>query len=214
MAKILMIGGSPGTGKTTLAKSIAYTNNIPWISTDIIREFVYEIMPKDQIGKIGFLLDKDPVEYYNSKPPEKIAHDLYDESLDTCKFVKRFIQTNFFWNSYIIEGADIVPEIADDMDGEADFVFLGIEDRDYVRDLVYNRGVWDSADKYPYSVKDIEIEWVLNYQRMVKQGCEEKNLNYIKISHPKDLSESKEIKKVVKRFVKKVEKEDRAFTGY
>ena len=46
---IYLIGGAPRTGKTTLAKMIAKRKDIPYISTDLIRDAIDEAYPELKI---------------------------------------------------------------------------------------------------------------------------------------------------------------------
>jgi len=46
--KLILIGGAPRTGKTTLAQQIATNLGISWVSTDALESIVYEFTPESK----------------------------------------------------------------------------------------------------------------------------------------------------------------------
>jgi len=52
MSRIILIGGPPRCGKTTLAKRVSHELGIPWISTDAFDDIVKEYVPAEERDKL------------------------------------------------------------------------------------------------------------------------------------------------------------------
>lgn len=177
MKKIILIGGAPGVGKSTLARSIGEELKLPWISTDTIREMMRKIVDKEKFPEL-FHLDETRVSaenYLSSHSAQEILESQNRESGEVQKGVRALIETDYVWDDFIVEGIAITPEFVAGLknnDYLLKSVFLIDKNQERIRKMVFERGVWDDADKYDDSVKEKEIEWVNLYHLWVKKEAE------------------------------------------
>jgi 2-phosphoglycerate kinase len=119
-AKIILIGGAPTTGKSTLAEQLSKRLSIPWISTDQIRTVIKSAIDKSMQTDINELVWKGVV-----------------------AFVERYHP----WNGCIIEGEVILPNlVARDLghNEEIKIIFLTHSNTQQIERIVSERS------KFPY----------------------------------------------------------------
>ncbi len=113
--------------------------------------------------------------------------------------IKSFIDDYYFLDSYIIEGVAIFPRLI-----YKDFknnqlirpLFILDDNEKRIRRIVYKRGLWDDADKYPDNVKEVEVKWVIAFNQWLKKELAKYKFPYIEIKGRSNLI--KEIKKLIK----------------
>ncbi|MBI2637558.1 MAG: AAA family ATPase [Candidatus Sungbacteria bacterium] len=178
MKQIILIGGAPTAGKSTLARKLAGDLQFPWISTDTIREQMRKLVRREDYPALFQHADATAemgVEFLNHNTAEKIVHHQNTESLDVQKGVRALIETDYVWDSFIIEGIAILPAFAREMMSAhtgIQTVFLIDENQERIRDAIFTRGLWDDADKYPDAVKEKEVRWVLAFnQRLIEEAA-------------------------------------------
>ena len=190
MDKILLIGGAPTVGKSYIARKLAEEFNFPWISTDSIREQMRKIVTKSDYPNLFDFVEssgQDAVEYLSSHSAKEIIEDQNRESIDVWKGAKAIIDTDYVWNSFIVEGIAILPSLIASIKAENKIiktVFLVNSDEQRIREVIFKRGLWDDADKYPDSVKEKEVEWTIAFCNWIKEECAEYNLPVVDVSQP------------------------------
>ena len=102
MKNIILIGGAPSVGKTTLAKKLSVSLGIPLISTDQIRSILKTTLNKEDYPDL-FLDTKDI-----NEPAELFAIEMKQSEV-VWKGVLAFIQSIHPWDGGIIEGIAILP---------------------------------------------------------------------------------------------------------
>ena len=174
---LILIGGAPTTGKSTLAKFLAKEMAIPWISCDQIRENAKGLLRNYKDDFPDLFVDKDITaeEYYAKYSSQEVAELERRQSVGTFEMFKGWIQYHYPWNSFILEGVNIIPEFVELVlkeqwfDGKVIPIFLVDQDEDRIRDVVFNRGLWGPAKSYSDSVKEKEFEWVSIFANKVIQ---------------------------------------------
>ena len=187
--EIILIGGAPTVGKTYLAKKIGKDLKLPWISTDTIREQMRRtIIQKNDFPHL-FNFDKrelpNMIAYLNNHTPEQIIADTNLENIEVWNGVTEFINEGSFGNSYIIEGMAVLPQqVSKLMEQEKGIkpVFLTDHNIDRLRDVIYTRGLWDAAFKYPDSVKEKELQWVVLFNTWIKKECDKYKIPTVEIT--------------------------------
>ncbi|MBP5605325.1 MAG: hypothetical protein J6X60_07255, partial [Ruminiclostridium sp.] len=106
MGKVLLIGGSPMTGKSTAARKIASMYEISAVSTDDIGEILKTAADIDPMKGMNYL------DYYENTDIDTLIKDLETYHLAIRNAVTRMIEIHSGWGaSMIIEGYAIYPDI-------------------------------------------------------------------------------------------------------
>ncbi|OGC60013.1 hypothetical protein A2890_02825 [candidate division WWE3 bacterium RIFCSPLOWO2_01_FULL_53_14] len=173
--------------------------NLPWISTDSIREQMRQIVRKEDYPDLFHISDPSftAEKFLTENSAEEIVESQNKESFEVWKGVEAFIETDYVWGSFIVEGVAILPNLAANLmnkNGNVRPVFLVDSDEKRIRENVYTRGLWDDADKYPDSVKDKEVEWVVAFSKWLEGECAKYSLPIVHVGDRKTYVE--EVKKI------------------
>ncbi len=117
MNRIILIGGSPTSGKSYTARKLAENLKLPWISTDTIREQMRWIVRKEDYPDL--FMHGDPSVSHTDKAVEFLTHntakEIVDhqnkESEDVWKGVRGLIESDYEWEDFIVEGVAILPKL-------------------------------------------------------------------------------------------------------
>lgn len=181
---IILIGGALTVGKSKIAQLLSDHLKIPWFSTDQIRGIMQATVRKGDYPNIFKSVDTTGEEFLNRYTPAEIVQGEIEQAEEIWKAVKNFIDNPYPWKSFILEGVGILPRfIAKDLKENVSVkpVFLIDEDADRIRDVVFNRGLWDDARTYPDSVKEKEIEWALLFSHELKKEVEQYGYSSVEI---------------------------------
>jgi 2-phosphoglycerate kinase len=192
MKRVILIGGAPTSGKSHLAQQLAESLNLSWISTDGIREQMRKIVRKQEYPALFDHADATPamgVAYLNTHTPNEIVKHHNKENVEVWKGVKAFIETDYNWHSFIVEGIAILPAQVAALKKKhkhVQAVFLIDENRARVRKTIFTRGLWDEARKYPDSVKEKEVAWVFAFNAYIKKEAKKHHLPVLSIGDRKN----------------------------
>lgn len=200
MRKLILIGGSPTAGKSYITKKLTEELRLPWISTDTIREHMRQLVDKKKFPALFLHHKTTPemgVEFLTTNSAKEIVGIVNQESKDVWKGVKALIETDYTWDTVIIEGCAILPKFIKDLPKEIEIktIFLIDEDKERTRKSIFERGLWDSARKYPDSVKEKEVEWVMDFNEYIKKEAKKYGFPVVVVGNRKDYFS--EIKKLV-----------------
>lgn len=189
--KIILIGGAPTVGKSYTARKIAEKLKLPWISTDAIREQMRKIVRREDYPNLFLHANATSnlaTEYLTNNSAKEIVSHQNQESQDVWKGTRAFIETDYVWNSFIIEGIAVLPELISQLKEKENIVpiFLIDDNIERIRKTIFTRGLWDDADKYPDSVKEKEVEWVIEFNNFIKKEAKKHNYSVIEIGNQKD----------------------------
>ena len=132
-----LIGGSPRSGKTTIAKELSRKLNIPWISTDTLESVVIKytddnilpaLFPKSVMRRST---NQSNDEMYTKYTSEQIVNAYIDQGNSLAKGIEMFIECEASYdNDYILEGYHILPELVLKLEKKfpVKTVFVGRED--------------------------------------------------------------------------------------
>lgn len=102
--KILLIGGAPGVGKSTLAAQLSKATGIPYISTDQIRAVIKSVATVSEWPDLfGSTLVEQDVE-------ARVAQE-YAKAEIVWRGVMALIEHCYPWGGCIIEGVEILPHL-------------------------------------------------------------------------------------------------------
>lgn len=188
--KIILIGGAPTTGKSTMAALVAKHLNLPWISTDQIRETMRLVARREDHPKLFNPEGYDAQKFLTEFSASEIADMELEQGEAVWPGIKKFIEDDYTWKEgFVMEGVNILPHlVAQDFSDnkEVKAVFLVDEDADRIKDVVYNRGLWDGAKEYSDDLKPKEIEWVLDFSHKLKAEAEKHNYPTVEVQKKDD----------------------------
>lgn len=149
---------------------------LPWVSTDGIRGAMRKLVRKEDYPGL-FDLDEDSLSaeiYLANHNAQQIVEQQNEESRTVWKGVTAFLETDYTWKNYIVEGVAVLPELVavtkvPNVDLYPIFLVEGQAER--IKDIVYTRGVWDYAKNYPDEVKPKEVEWVQSFNDWLAEEC-------------------------------------------
>jgi 2-phosphoglycerate kinase len=187
---IILIGGAPTTGKSTMAHLVAKHLGVPWISTDQIREIMRLVANRKDYPKLfnpeGYTAERFLTEF----SAEQIANMEMEQGEAVWPGIKKFIEDDYTWkDGFVIEGVNLLPHlIAKDFANEKQIkpIFLVDEDADRIRNVVFTRGLWDDAHTYSDDVKEKEIEWTLLFSHKLKTEVEKYGYPWIEVKKQED----------------------------
>ena len=183
--QIILIGGAPTTGKSTVAQLLSEKLKIPWVSTDTIRTVMQKVCNKGEYPSIFQDENYTAEEFLTKFSPEEIVERHHKENDAVWEGICAIVENGYPWDSFIIEGIAIEPHlIKKDLpdDSRIKTIFLIDEDTDRIREVVFNRGLWDSAKSYSDDVKEKEIVWVKEYSEKLKKEAEKYNFPCLEVA--------------------------------
>ena len=182
--QIILIGGAPTSGKSTIARRLSKHLDLPWISTDQIRDTMRLVADKEQYPDL-FNGGLDAETFLNSFSAAEIVNKEAAQSKAAWIGIKAFIEEDYTWpQGFIVEGVNILPDlyIADFKDRHnIKAVFLIDRDRDRMRKVVFERGLWGNAKDYPDYVKEKEIEWAALFGQQLEASARKHGLPVIEV---------------------------------
>jgi len=176
MGNIILIGGAPTIGKSYVAKKIAEKIKLPWISTDTIRETMRGMVSKDEYSNLfRFSSSVTAEKYLTTHTPKQIFGDQNLENKEVWKGALSLIEGDYVWKDFIIEGSAIMPlQVNKLMSRKKNVkaIFLFNDDKEKIRKVIFNRGLWDEAKNYSDKVKEIEVKWVMLCNNWIKKEAQ------------------------------------------
>lgn len=195
MNKLILIGGAPTVGKSFIARKLAEELKLPWVSTDSIREMMRKITHKNDFPGL-FYFNDDAItaeNYLSSHTPQQIVDSQNAESVDVWKGVEAYVDTDYVWKDFIVEGVAVIPKLVKRINTKKHSIkpiFLVDENEERVRKVVYTRGLWGDADTYSDDVKEIEVKWVDLFNKYIIRESEKYGYQVYKIKGQKSFIKS------------------------
>lgn len=166
-SQIILLGGAPTTGKSTITKALSAQLGLPWISTDHIRELMRVTARREDYPDLFELEGYSAERYLTEFSAKEIADMEWRQSIATWIGIRSFIENNYTWrDGFIMEWVNILPDlVARDLGDRQGIrtVFLVDSDTDRTRDVVFTRGLWGAASSYSDDVKKRRL---LGYTRL------------------------------------------------
>lgn len=101
--RIILIGGAPTSGKSTVAKALSARLGLPWISTDQLRS-VMRAMTTTELIPALFNVTDDPVEFLTRYSAEEIARMEWAQGEAAWPGIRAFVRSSYDWESgFIVE---------------------------------------------------------------------------------------------------------------
>lgn len=184
--QIILVGGMPTAGKSTIAENLSRHLNLPWISTDQIGMIMRAVASKKQYPTLFTWEDYDGVQFLNEFTSDEIADREFAKSEAVWLGVRKLVKEGDSWsNGFIIEGADVLPHlVAKDFPDSSIVkpVFIGDNDIDRIRNVVFTRNtLWFDTPDYTDSLKEKDVEWVLNFSEKLKSQVLKHKMPWVEV---------------------------------
>lgn len=182
--EIILIGGAPTTGKSTVAQALARQLDLPWLSTDQIRNTMRVVADEDKYPNL-FNGGLDAETFLTSFTASEIVDKEIVQSEAAWLGIRAFIEEDYTWpRGFIIEGVNVLPHLVVRNFGNHSnvrAVFLIDRDNERMRKVIYERGLWASANDYPDYVKEKEMEWATLFSERLEEATREHGFPLIEI---------------------------------
>jgi 2-phosphoglycerate kinase len=173
MSLPLLIGGSPRSGKSTVAKQLAAEFSILQISTDKLREDfrLSHIGESKQYSWIFCSQDMTAEEFWCERTPEQVMHVEIEQGRELWPFLQQNIESGTYG---IIEGVSLLPKlIRQTYADRIRAVFLIDTNRERIEKIIMAEGLWDHANTYSDRIKPKELEWVMLHNQWLRGQAEQ-----------------------------------------
>ena len=168
-----LIGGAPTVGKSTIAAALAAHLHLPWISTDQIRDVMRTVADRRQHPKLFNPEGYDAQGFHDAFSAEEIVSIEIGQGEAAWTGIKALIDGDYTWpQGFVVEGVNLLPHlIARDTPPDANVraVFVTEADPGRMREVVFTRGIWDDAARYPDAVKEKELAWIMRFDTWLRE---------------------------------------------
>lgn len=181
---IILIGGTPTAGKSTLAGLLSERLKLPWISTDQTRDIMQAMANKDEHPDLFNDSGYDAESFLNKFRAEEIADMEFKQGIAAWPGNKKLIEGDYTWpNGFIMEGVGIIPELVATLSTSNDIrpVFIIDDSIERMREVVFNRGLWDAAHTYSDGLKEIEVKWAKIFSKQLEEEARKYSYPVVKI---------------------------------
>ncbi|MCB0318183.1 MAG: hypothetical protein KDD56_05455, partial [Bdellovibrionales bacterium] len=141
MRRIILIGGAPTVGKSTLARSLSKKLDLPWISTDHLRTVMRAVANPLDLPKLFTPESHSAEAFFDKFSAQEVVQIELDQGEAAWPGICEFIKLDYCWSEgFIIEGVNILPHLVaknfkDSKEVKA--VFLVDGDRERTRDIIF-----------------------------------------------------------------------------
>jgi len=182
--EVILIGGSPMSGKTTVASKIASKLGYPCISTDDLWIVANELTTKETHPQLHYMNKLKFMEYYLSKEKEELFTDINNCHKALWPAIKAVIEAHIKWNgSAVIEGYALYPkEIAKMRDDNIKPLWLICENDVFSKRYDDHREGFMEGCEDPVKMKDNYVGRSNLHNKLIFKGVEKYDFPKISIN--------------------------------
>lgn len=191
---IILIGGMPTTGKTTLARELSQKLALPWLSTDQTRLVIQGVADPKQYPQLLSAYGLSAAEFFQRFSPEEIAEREYMHGIETWPGNKKLIEDDFTWREgFILEGVNILPSLLPSLQTSSDVrpLFLTDEGDDALRKAIFSRGLYADADTYDDTyddtLKECEIIWARLFDQRIQAEAQQYGYPVVRVQKDNEI---------------------------
>ena len=184
--QIILIGGMPTTGKTTLARELSRRLALPWLSTDQTRLVMQGVADPKQYPQLLSAHGLSAAEFFQRFSPEEIAEREYMHGIETWPGNKKLIEDDFTWREgFILEGVNILPSLLPSLQTSSDVrpLFLTDEGDDALRKAIFSRGLYADADM----LKECEIIWARLFDQRIQAEAQQYGYPVVRVQKDSEI---------------------------
>jgi 2-phosphoglycerate kinase len=167
-----LIGGAPAVGKSTLAAALAAHFGLPWISTDQIRDIMRTVADRRSHPKLFNPEGHGAESLFAAFTAAQLVEIEIGQGEAAWTGIQALIERDYTWpQGFVVEGVNLLPHlIRRDFGGGSGVraVFVTDAEPARIREVIFTRGIFDEAGRYPDAVKEKELAWVLQYDAWIK----------------------------------------------
>ncbi len=186
MDKVILIGGSPMTGKSTIAIALASKLNRACISTDDIGEVL------QTVTDINPMKGQNYIDYYSNTDKEKLIEDIKVYHAQIKPAIKRLVDIHSSWGApVIIEGWAIYPDMLDGLETEEVKSVWLIANENLLAKRLENNKLFCKEASNPKKMLGNYLYRSLWHNNYLLEQCKLKNRKYILINEDESTGEVK-----------------------
>ncbi|MBP2658990.1 MAG: uncharacterized protein H6Q69_2022 [Firmicutes bacterium] len=188
--KVVLVGGSPMSGKTSLATKLSARYEYNCISTDDIGEIA------QTMSDINPMKNMDYHEYYIRKSVKDLCIDAWAYHQKIWPAIRRLVQIHSEWGTpIIIEGWALYPNLVSEFKNQNIKSVWLICDQGVLEDrLIKNREFWQGASNEDVMKARYLQRSIWHNEKLCSHACKIAN-NYIKVT--RNLSEDELLEKAI-----------------
>ncbi len=184
MGNVLLLGGSPMIGKSTLSHMIAHQLNINYLSTDDIGEALQAVVDINPMNNQYFL------DYYAENNVEKLVSDiqLYHKVIEPA--IERLASIHSTWRgTVIIEGWAIYPQLSNKLINDNVKSIWLIADNSLLEKRILDNKAFDNGHVNSKKAISNYIGRSFWHNSYLKEQCKFYGFDYIKINGDETVEE-------------------------
>ena len=176
--KIILIGGAPCIGKSSVAMELSKKLNTNQISTDTIRLLLRTISDEKKYHSLHFFVGKEAVKYLPNTSVDQIIKDYLQESKSVWLGIKNVVRHNKYNKIGIVEGVAILPALCKRSRlKNISPVFLCCKDSEIIRSNLFKRGLWGNSKK----LKEYELKYLIEFNNYIVKTAEKYNYKVVDV---------------------------------
>lgn len=186
---VIIIGGMPTTGKTTVARELSMRLNLPWLSTDQTRLVLQGVVSMNTHPSLMSGHGLSAEEFYQKYSAEEVAEREYQHGIEAWPGNKNLIENDFTWREgFIIEGVNILPSLLPTLKTRSDVrpIFLTDTGDEALRRAIFGRGLYTDAERYSDVIKEREMVWARLFDRRIIKEAREFGYPVVRIEKDTD----------------------------
>lgn len=161
---VVLLGGAPAIGKSTLARKLAGECAFDYLSTDMVRRIARTVTTQDQYPGMHLFMGHDPEQYFDHHTTDEFIAHFKHEADDVFTVLRNAIaQYPAFKNrGVVVEGVNLMPELVAEYAAEKGYRYhvLVAQKKETITQTIMNRGLWASSSES--KAKEIAFVWALN----------------------------------------------------
>jgi 2-phosphoglycerate kinase len=177
MTKVILIGGSPMCGKSTVSKVLASRLGWAYISTDDIGEIIQTVID------INHIKGQDYSDYYANTDKDKLIADIQEYHSKMKPAILRLIDIHSTWGTpIIIEGWALYPKIMNEIENQSVKSVWLIANKSLFENRFLNNIEFYQLAVNPKTMKENYLYRSLWHNDYILEQCKLKKQSYILVS--------------------------------
>lgn len=173
MGKVLLIGGSPMVGKSSVARKIAARHELSCMSTDDIGEIL-----QTQVN-INPMKGQDYLYYYENSDVDTLIEDLLQYHQNMQNAIERIVRIHSEWSSSIIlEGYAIYPSNIQNKNANIDAIWI-LANEDLLEKRLNNAPAFQNAS---LKAKENYLKRSIWHNQFLEKECAKYNCKSIRVN--------------------------------